>query len=102
MNVFMQRKKNGSLRGVLTFVASGLDINAVCWVILKGQQMYTITQAVHTLLYIVEKCNFFSVVPWKYNKLFTKMWGVYSLLWDTVCKCIYKFDLMLFNFIFLE
>ncbi len=21
----------------------------------------------------------------RYNKIFTKMWGVYSLLWDTVC-----------------
>jgi len=39
------------------------------------------------------KCHFFSVVTWKDIKkyIFTKMWGVYSLLWDTVyisLKCI--------------
>ncbi len=38
---------------------------AVCWVILRGQQIYTVIQAVHTLLYIVAKCHFFSVVTWK-------------------------------------
>ncbi len=48
-----------SLRSVLTFVA-------VCWVILRGQQMYTVIQAVHSLLYIVAKWHFFSVVTWKY------------------------------------
>ncbi len=37
----------------------------MCWVILKGQQIYTVIQAVHSLLYIVAKCNFFSVVTWK-------------------------------------
>ncbi len=36
----------------------------VCWVILRGQQMYTFIQAVHSLLYIVAKCNFFSVATW--------------------------------------
>ncbi len=39
---------------------------AVCWVILRGQQMYIVIQAVHSLLYIVEKWHFFSVVTWKY------------------------------------
>ncbi len=38
---------------------------AVCRVILRGQQMYTVIQAVHSLLYIVAKCHFFSVVTWK-------------------------------------
>ncbi len=40
---------------------------AVCWIILRGrkQQMYTVIQAVHSLLYIVEKCHLFSVVTWK-------------------------------------
>ncbi len=38
---------------------------AVCWVILRGQQIYTVIQAVHSLLYIVAKCHFFSVVTWK-------------------------------------
>ncbi len=31
-----------------------------------GQQIYTVIQAVHSLLYIVAKCHFFSVVTWKY------------------------------------
>ncbi len=39
-----------SLKGVLTFVASGLDINGN---VLRGQQMYTVIKAVHSLLYIV-------------------------------------------------
>ncbi len=38
---------------------------AVCWIILRGQQIYTVVQAVHSLLYIVAKCHFFSVVTWK-------------------------------------
>ncbi len=48
-----------SLKGVLTFVTSGLDINGY---VLRGQQMYTVIKAVHSLLYIVAKCNFFSAV----------------------------------------
>ncbi len=48
-----------SLKGVLTFVASGLDINGY---VLRGQQMYTVIKAVHSLLYIVAKCHFFSAV----------------------------------------
>ncbi len=52
-----------SLRGVLTFVASGLDIKGCVLSYLKGQQIYTvILQAVHSLLYIVSKCYFFNVV----------------------------------------
>ncbi len=39
---------------------------AVCWVILRGQQIYTVIQAVHSLLYIVAKWHFFSIVTWKY------------------------------------
>ncbi len=53
----------------------------------KGQQIYTVIQAVHSLLYIVAKCNFFSVVTCKdiikYLQIFY-LWGVYSLLWETV------------------
>ncbi len=56
---------------------------AVCWVILRGQHIYTVIQAVHSLLYIVAKCHSFSVVTWK-DKLFTKMWGMHSLLWENV------------------
>jgi len=51
-----------SLRGVLTFVASSLDINGCVLSYLRGQQIYTVIQAVHSLLYIVAKCHFFSVV----------------------------------------
>ncbi len=54
-----------SLRGVLTFVASGLDINGCVLSYLRGQQIYTVIKAVHSLLYIVAKCHFFSVVTWK-------------------------------------
>ncbi len=63
-----------SLRGVLTFVASGLDINGCVLRYFEGQQIYTVIQAVHSLLYIVEKCHFFSFDTWKDNKIFTKMW----------------------------
>jgi len=38
---------------------------AVCWVILRGKQINTVIQAVHSLLYIVAKCHFFSAVTWK-------------------------------------
>ncbi len=57
---------------------------AVCWVILKVQQIYTVIQAVHSL----------------YNNIFTNMWVVYSLLWDivcvyvSVCVCIYTHILL--------
>lgn len=58
---------------------------AVCQVILRGQQIYNVIQAVHWLLYVVAKCHFFSVVPWKdIQKIFAEMWGLYSLLLDTV------------------
>ncbi len=48
-----------SLWGVLTFMASGLDINGC---VLRGQKIYTIIQAVHSLIFIVAKLNLFSVV----------------------------------------
>ncbi len=37
---------------------------AVCWVVLRGQQIHTVIQAVHSLFYIETKYNFFSVVTW--------------------------------------
>ncbi len=52
-----------SLRSVLTFVASGLDIIVCAWV--RGQQIYTVKQAVHSRLYIVAKSHLFRVVTWK-------------------------------------
>ena len=54
-----------SLRSVLTFVASGLDTMAVCCIILRGQHIYTVIQAVYSLVYFVAKCHFFSVVTGK-------------------------------------
>ncbi len=53
-----------SLRGVLTFVASSSDINGcvLSYFDLRRQKIYTVIQAVHSLLYIVAKCNFFRVV----------------------------------------
>ncbi len=60
---------------------------AVCWVILRGQQMYTVIQAVHSLLYIVEKCHFFSVVTWKDITKYLQKWGVYYLQkWFNILK----------------
>ncbi len=42
--------------------------------------MYTFLKAVHSLHYIVAKCNFFSVVTLKYIiKYLQKCEGVYSL-----------------------
>ncbi len=49
------------LRGELTFVASGLDINGCVLSYFEGRQIYTVIQVVHSLLYIVAKCHFFSV-----------------------------------------
>ncbi len=54
-----------SLRGVLIFVASGLDINGCVLSYLRGQKIYTVIQAVHSLLYIVAKCHFFNIVTLK-------------------------------------
>ncbi len=31
----------------------------------EGQYIYSVIQAVHSILYIVDKCHFFSVVTWK-------------------------------------
>ncbi len=51
-----------SLRGVLTFVASGLDINGCVLSYFEGTANLHLYKAVHSLLYIVAKCHFFSVV----------------------------------------
>jgi len=59
---------------------------ALCWAILRGQQIYTVIQAVHSLLYIVAKCHFSSVVTWKYIiKYFQKCEGVLT----SVRYCMY-------------
>ncbi len=51
-----------SLRGVLTFVSSGLDMNGSVMSYFEGTETYTVIQAEHSLLYIVAKCHFSSVV----------------------------------------
>ncbi len=78
-----------SLRGVLTFVASGLDINGCVELFWGRQQIYTVIQAEHSLLYIVAKWHFFNVVTWKdIIKYLQKMWGVYSLIYTHTHTCL--------------
>ncbi len=79
-----------SLRGVLTFVASGLDINGCVLSYFEGTaNLHCYTSCTLTTLH----CSKVSFLPCchmkRYNKMFTKMWGVYSLLWDTVYIYIY-------------
>ena len=53
----------------------------VCRVILKGQHIYSVIQVVYSVLYIVAKGHFFSVVIRKdITKIFMKCERVYSLL----------------------
>ncbi len=78
-----------SLRGVLTFVASGLDINGCVLSYFEGTaNVHCYTSCTLTTLHC-SKVSFLQCCHMKiYNKIFTKMWGVYSLLWDTVdCIC---------------
>ncbi len=74
-----------SLRGVLPFVASGLDINGCVLNYFERTALlccYTICTL--TTLHC-SKVSFLQCCHMKiYNKIFTKMWVVYSLLWDTV------------------
>ncbi len=74
-----------SLRGVLTFVASGLDINGCVLSYFEGTaNLHCYTSCTLTTLHC-SKVSFLQCCHMKrYNKIFTKMWGVYSLLWDTV------------------
>ncbi len=60
---------------------------ATCY--FEGTANYTVIQALHSLLYIVAKCHFFSVVTWKdIIKYVKKIWGVYLLLLLCVCVCV--------------
>ncbi len=79
-----------SLRGVLTFVASSLDINGCVLSYFEGTaNLHCYTSCTLTTLHC-SKVSFLQCCHMKiYNKIFTKMWGVYSLLWDTVCIYIY-------------
>ncbi len=73
-----------SLRGVLTFVASGLDINGCVLSYFEGAaNLHDYTSCTLTTLHC-SKVPFLQCCHMKiYNTIFTKMWGVYSLLWDT-------------------
>ncbi len=66
---------------------------SVCWVILRGPQIYTVIQAVHSLLYIVAKCHFFSVVTWKHViKYLQKCQGCTHFCEILcICMCIHIF-----------
>ncbi len=59
---------------------AGLDIIWLCWFILRGLQMYTVIQAVQSLLCIVAKCHLFSVVTWKDEWTFLN--GLHQCEWN--------------------
>ncbi len=75
----------GIHRGVLTFAASGLDLNNCVMNYFEGTanlQFYTsctLTTLHCRKMSLLQCCHMK-----RYNKIFTQMWGVYSLLWDTV------------------
>ncbi len=56
----------------------------VCWVILRGQKMYSYTSCTLTTLHCSKVTLLQCCHMKRYNKIFTKMWGVYLLLLDTV------------------
>ncbi len=66
-------------------ICYGLDINGCVLNYFEGTaNLHCCTSCALTTLH-GSKVSFFQCCPMKiYNKLFTKMWGVYSLLWDTV------------------
>ncbi len=76
-----------SLRGVLTFVASGLDINGCVLSYFEGTaNLHCYTSCTLTTLHC-RKCHFFSVVTWKGIITFLQnMRGVLT----SVRYCIYK------------
>ncbi len=75
-----------SLIGVLTFVASGLDINGCVLSYFEGTvNLHCYTSCTLTTLHS-SKVSFLQCCHINiYNKIFTIMWVVYSFLWDTVC-----------------
>ncbi len=60
---------------------------------MRGQQIYTVIQAVHSLIYIVAKYHFFSVVKLKgIIKYLQKCEGCThfcEILYVCVCVCVY-------------
>ncbi len=77
-----------SLRTVLTFVASGLDVNGCVLSYFEGIANLHCYRAVDSLLYIVAKCHFFSVFHIKNVR------GVLT----SVRYCIYRIEMNKLNF----
>ncbi len=88
-NTLLQCKK----RGVLTFVASGLDINGCLLSYFEGTaNLHCYTSCTLTTLHC-SKVSFLQCWHMKrYNTIYTKMLRVYSLLWDTVYIYIAVFE----------
>ncbi len=79
---------------IITFVASGLDMNGCVLLTVsyfeRTANVHCYTSGTLTTLHC-SKVSFLKCHKKRYNKIFTKMWGVYSLLWDTVDIYIYIF-----------
>ncbi len=73
-----------SLRGIFTFVASGLDINGCVLSYFEGTaNLHCYTSCTLNTLHC-SKVSFLQCCHMKRsNKILRKMWGVYSLLWYT-------------------
>ncbi len=80
-----------TLRDVLTFVASVLDMYCCALSYFEGTVNYnTVIQVVHSLLYIVAKCHFFSVFTLKYIIYLQKCKGALT----SVRYCVYIYIYM--------
>ncbi len=88
--VYLQKYCKSIITVVLTFVASGLDMNGCVLSYFEGtSNLHCYTSCTLTTLHC-SKVSFLQCCHMKrYNKIFTKMWGVYSLLWDTIYIYIY-------------
>ncbi len=67
-------------------LASGLDING-CVELFWGDSKFTLLYKLYTHYFTLQQSVISSVLSHEKiinNNIFTKMWGVYSLLWDTV------------------
>ncbi len=68
----------------------GLDINGCVLSYFEGTaNLHCHTSCTLTTLHCSEVSFLQCYHMKRYNKIFTKMWGLYSLLWDTVCIYIY-------------
>ncbi len=82
-----------SLRGVLTFVASGLDINGCVLSYFEGTaNLHCYTSWTLTTLHC-RKVTFLQCCHMKrYNTIFTKMWEVYSLIYTHTHTHAYSYN----------